>query len=247
MIIGDKKFAVGTYLLIIAVVLMLILVVFLMLKYNVEGETKPPFKISKIIVTSGAKTINVIKGEEGYSAEVIQNNDIKIAIEKNSAYKKEAKIKNITINNIQISEAKNIDKIAMYRPSKGIDLFDYQEESKVNESLVYVGDAETDLKADDIQISNQGGIIEISVSQSALGTINYTENERIAVDGTMLSTVGKSLEDLTFKLSFDMIIELEEGLKLKTTIKMDLPKGNIIEDGIETFEQSDFKAVFKRI
>ncbi len=247
MIIGDKKFAIGTYLLIIAVVLMLIVVVFLMLKYNVEGENKPPFKISKIIVTSGAKTINVAQREEGYSADVIQNNDIKIAIEKNSDYKKEAKIRNITINNIQILEAKNTDKIAMYRPSKGTDLFDYQEESKVKDSLVYVGDAETDLKADDLQISNQGGIIEISVSQSALGTIQYAENERIAVDGTMLNTVGKSMEDLTFKLSFDMIIELEEGLKLKTTIQMNLPKGNIIEDGIETFEQSNFKAVFKRI
>ncbi len=167
MIIGDKKFAIGTYLLIIAVVLMLIVVVFLMLKYNVEGENKPPFKISKIIVTSGAKTINVAQREEGYSADVIQNNDIKIAIEKNSDYKKEAKIRNITINNIQILEAKNTDKIAMYRPSKGTDLFDYQEESKVKDSLVYVGDAENDLRADDLQIWNEGGIKEITVSKSA--------------------------------------------------------------------------------
>ena len=35
--------------------------------------------------------------------------------------------------------------------------------------------------------------------------------------------------------------------KLKTKITLDLPTGNILENGIETLEQTEMKTVFKRI
>ena len=54
-----------------------------------------------MVVVSTAKTENLQQVEAVYTADVLQSNDIKIAIEKNPEYKKEAIIRNVTINNIQ--------------------------------------------------------------------------------------------------------------------------------------------------
>ena len=98
-----------------------------------------------------------------------------------------------------------------------------------------------------MKVSNQGGIIELSVAQYNLGEITYKENEQIPVDGTLLKSLNIDNKNVFFKLTFDMIVELEGNLKFKTTITMDLPKGDIIENGIEIYEHTDFKSVFKRI
>ena len=42
-------------------------------------------------------------------------------------------------------------------------------------------------------------------------------------------------------------IELENDINLKTKITLDLPTGNILENGIETTETTNMKTVFKRI
>ena len=63
-------------------------VFFIMYKYNIEGERNLPFNITKLIVISSAETENFEKQESIYQADVIQKNDIYIAIEKNQNYKK---------------------------------------------------------------------------------------------------------------------------------------------------------------
>ena len=242
----EKKFSASAYAAFLVVVLILIVVIFSMYKYSVEGESRPPFIISKIIVTSGAKTVDITKKEVEYAATILQNNDIKIAVEKNPEYKNEANIKKLIINNIQISETTN-NQIAAYRPSKGTNLYDYQEQYALTGDMEYLGSNMTDLKGDNLKVSNQGGIIELSVAQYNLGEITYKENEQIPVDGTLLKSLNIDNKNVFFKLTFDMIVELEGNLKFKTTITMDLPKGDIIENGIEIYEHTDFKSVFKRI
>ena len=204
--IENKKFSISAYITFLVIVFILIVIIFSMYKYSVEGESKPPFIISKIIITSGAKNVDITQNETGYAAKVLQNNDIKIAIEKNSEYKKEAKIKTITINNIKISNTTKENQIAMYRPSKGTNLYDYQEPYVVKESLEYTGGAETDIKSDNLKISNQGGILELSIAQYNLGEIEYKENEPIAIDGTLLKNFNLSQEEISFKATFDMKI-----------------------------------------
>lgn len=243
----EKKFSLGMYITIVSIVMALIVVCFTMYKYSIEGESRPPFVISKVIITSGAKTVDIHKKEAGYVANVFQTNDIKIAIQKNPKYKKEAKMKRVTINNIQITETNRASEIALYRPSKGTNLFEYQEPYLINGTMEYLGGPETDIKSDVLTISNQGGILEFSVAQHKLGEIEYKENEQIAIDGTLLNRLGLKQEDVAFKLTFDLIIELDSNVKYKCVVTMDLPKGNIAEDGIEIYEQSNFKSVFKRI
>jgi len=76
----EKKFSLGMYITIVSIVMALIVVCFTMYKYSIEGESRPPFVISKVIITSGAKTVDIHKKEAGYVANVFQTNDIKIAI-----------------------------------------------------------------------------------------------------------------------------------------------------------------------
>ena len=71
------------------------------------------------------------------------------------------------------------------------------------------------------------------------------ENEAIKVDGTLLKQIGE--DRLKYQVSFDLIIELENNVKLKTKINLNLPAGNILENGIETIEETNMKTVFKRI
>ena len=124
-IYGEKKFNKALYISILLIIIALIVVFFIIYKYTVEGEAIPPFKISNMIVVSSAKTQNVEIVENGYSTKVVQNNDIKIAVEKNPDYKKEAIIRKITINNIQIDKKKTIGDIEIYRPSQGDSLYEY--------------------------------------------------------------------------------------------------------------------------
>ena len=223
----------------------LIVVLFTMYKYNVEGEAVPPFIIEKMVVVSTAKTEDLKMQDETYTAEVVQNNDIKIAINKNPEYKKEAVIDKITINNIQILENSQVGNVEMYRPSKGIKNYEYIDEYKIADTLEYEGSQETYLKNDVLQIANQGGVIELSIILNNLGEITYGENELLKVDGTLLKQLG--IEELSYKISFDLIVELTNGIKLKTKINLSLPVGDILTNGIETFEETNLKTVFKRI
>ena len=175
----------------------------------------------------------------------MQSNDIKIAIEKNPEYKKEAIIKNIIINNIQIDPKETKGNIEIYRPSMGDKNYEYIEQYEIANELKYEGAQETYTKGDILQISNQGGIIDFSIVVNNLGTVTYNENEPIKVDGTLLKQIG--IEKISFEVKFDLIIELENDVKLKTKVTLDLPTGNILETGIQTIEETDMKTVFKRI
>ena len=116
---------------------------------------------------------------------------------------------------------------------------------KITDSIEYIGAQETYLKGENLAISNQGGIIEFSIIVNDLGKIKYNENESLKVNGTLLKQVA--VRDLDYQVKFDLIIELQNNLKLKTKITLDLPTGNILENGIETLEESNMKTVFKRI
>lgn len=227
------------------IILVLIVILFIMYKYHIEGEAVPPFKVSKMVVVSSAKTENLELQDGTYTADVLQNNDVKIAIEKNPEYRKEAIIKKIVLNNIQIDAMDTRGDVEIYRPSMGTKPYEYTLQYKIQDSIEYVGAQETYVKGETLQISNQGGIIDFSIILNNLGKVTYNENEPLKVDGTLLKQIG--IEKVEYKVSFDLIIELESGIRLKSKITLDLPTGDILEKGIETLEETDLKIVFKRI
>lgn len=220
---------------------------FIMYKYHVEGEKNLPFNITKLVVVSSAKTEDLELNENTYHANVIQKNDIYIAIEKNKDYEKQEAIRKITFNNFNVIESGKKGTISFYRTSQGDKKFEYNPDYKIQENVVYIGAKETNLNIENMTISNQGGLIELSCVINDLGKINYSENDNIITDGSLLNRLELTNEDIKCKVAFDMIIELVGGNTFKTTMYLDLPSGDITAEGVSTNEFELSELVFKRV
>lgn len=220
---------------------------FIMYKYYVEGEKNLPFEITKLMVVSSAKTENIEINENKYEANVIQKNDIYIAIEKNKNYSKEEAIKKIVFNNFKIIEKGEKGTIKFYRTSLSGDAFEYVEKYEIKDNIEYIGSKETNLNLENMTIANQGGLIKLSAILNDLGKITYLENDNVIADGSLLNRLQLNNEDIKTKISFDMIMELSGGNVFKTTINLELPTGDIVTEGVSTEEIDISKLVFKRI
>ena len=219
-----------------------VVVLLLMLKYEVEGETNMPFELTKIIVVSSAEGVE--STEDRLNLSLVQINDIYLQIEKNENVKKENSIKSVIIEKFYINEASKIGKGKFYRPSPNArEIFEFNDEYITNK-IEYIGKGQSNIK--ELEIGNQGGIIGIRYSLNELG--QYNIQEQVNHDGTLLNNLNIDINELYSKISFDIIIELNSGVKYKSNIVLDVPAGNILEEGICRQEQTNLeKIVFKRI
>lgn len=220
---------------------------FIMYKYYVEGEKNLPFNITKLVVVSSAKTEDIEINENTYEANVIQKNDIYLAIEKNKNYSKEDAIKKIILNNFKVVELGKKGTVKFYRTSLAENTFEYIENYEIKDSIEYAGAKETNLNIENMTISNQGGLIELSIILNDLGKIAYLENDNVVTDGSLLNRLKLTNEDVKAQISFEMIMELTGGNTFKTTIVLEIPTGDIIKEGITTHEIDVSKLVFKRM
>lgn len=228
------------------ILIMIILVTLLfMFKYQVEGEKNLPFNLTKINIVSTAES-DLTQDEEGiWHAGIIQKNDIFFVIEKNSDYKKEEAIKNVRFENFNIIKTNENMVVKIYRPTTSASTYNYSDEYKLENTLEYVGGQETNTET--LQINNQGGLIGFSVTSDNLGEYIFSENEKVPSDGTLLTKAGINSEDINFKISFDLIIETESEHKFKANVVLDLPTGNILENGVGTLEDTELEnVIFKR-
>ena len=231
----------------IGIVLLILLISgFIMLRYMVEGEEDKnmPFVLSKIIVISSAEGTNLGVEDTTWNLNLIQNNDIYISVEKNESCKKNDIIKNIYIENIQLETKPLLGNIQNYRPVEDR-LFKNAEQYIITDKLKYIGSTETDIG--ELKIGNQGGTILFRSSNLNIG--NYKSNEdEIVHTGTLLKRANVENEQIKYSIKFDLIIETGKMIKYKGTINMNLPEGNILEDGIVAIEKVDLEdIVFKRM
>lgn len=238
---------------IFVVVVIIAFVAFKIIKYQTEGEKNMPFSLSKIIVISTAQKdttqeLNQDEQDSLWNFNVIQTNDIYISIEKNEEnVKKDEKIKNITIENIQINEAPSVGTLKAYMPnSLEGENYQYTDEYLINESLTYRAADESNYK--NLQICRNGGNITLSFANKEVGTYSSGEDTEITYDGTMLSKLNLKSEDIKSKISFDLIIELDDGKKYSGNVSLDLNCEGILENGKSQTEITDFSnIIFKRI
>ena len=241
----SKKRLIHIYVVIFILVVLILIAATLMFKYHVEGERNLPFNLKKINVISTAES-NILQGKDDlWNAKILQKNDIFFTIEKNSNYKKEEIIKKVRFENFKIIKENENSIISIYRPSKSVSEYKYLEGYKIGEHIEYVGALSTNIET--LQINNQGGLIGFSVVQENIGEYQFSENEKLPSDGRLISKAGIDAEDINIKISFDIIIETEQNHKFKSNISLDLPIGNILEDGVGTLENSNLDdIVFKR-
>lgn len=217
----------------------------LILRYQVEGESNMPFKISKISIIESVEGTESQGAEEKWNFNVDENNDIYIYLEKNLAYGKTEIIQSVEIKNINASKSEEKGTVKFYRPVQDEKrMFVNQEESEITE-ITYEGELESNIKEQ--KISNQGGIIAF---RYAINNISqYVSQDAEEIDHSkLLKLTDITQDDLQTTLTFDIIINLASGKKYQAPISIEIPTDEIIENGTVGIDKTDLNnIIFKRI
>lgn len=226
--------------------IILMAVVSIMVKYDVEGEKTLPFSISKILFVS---TVDGDRNEDNqniWNIGVTQVNDAYIYIDKTSD--KDTDIKSISLNNFTITQAPQKGKLKLLRPTGEIsNLYTASQQDYLNEGITYLGGTIDDLKS--LEIKNSGGVLGFRMAITELGSFVSNENTEVIYDGRLLTNLGVGEEELKFSFNFDIIIETSDNIKYKATVSIkDMPVENFSIEGSKSIEITDFSdLVFKRI
>ena len=225
----------------------LVIVVTIMMKYNVEGEKNMTFKLSKITIISTAEGIEDSQNDNNvkWKLNILQNNDLYFTISKNENYDKEDIIESVKIENIKIVSEPKVGEIKAYMPNSSDGrIYQYKDEYVITDKLEYFGSNTNNAKT--LEIGNQGGNILMSFTNNGIGTYESNDDDTIKHDGSLISKLGKTKEDLNFSVSFDLVIKVTNK-SYRTNINLDLPCGDIIQEGTSTYEITDTdKFIFKR-
>lgn len=225
----------------------LVIVVTIMMKYNVEGEKNMPFKLSKITIISTAEGIEDSQNDNNvkWKLNILQNNDLYFTISKNENYDKEDIIESVKIENIKIVSEPKVGEIKAYMPNSSDGrIYQYKDEYVITDKLEYFGSNTNNAKT--LEIGNQGGNILMSFTNNGIGTYESNDDDTIKHDGSLISKLGKTKEDLNFSVSFDLVIKVTNK-SYRTNINLDLPCRDIIQEGTSTYEITDTdKFIFKR-
>lgn len=225
--------------------IIILLVATIMIRYQVEGDQNMPFNISKIIVVSTAEGQET-EGERKWNFNIHQNNDVYIYFDKNENYwGQEKKIESVRIENINITKAPTKGEIKAYMPnSLEGRLYNYSDEYIVNGALEYKGADESNPQT--LEIGENGGRALISFSNVGLEQYSSDEDEEIIHDGTLLKRIDITNEDILFDVSFDLVITVQNA-SYRGNVSLQLPCGNILEEGTSSLEKNDFSdVIFKR-
>lgn len=212
----------------IVIVIFVVVILGIIIKCFVKSDTNIPFQISKITVVSAVDGEDKGKSEEKWNLNIMQNNDIHIDI---ANVNDNEIIDRIIIDNFEVTKVPTKGNIHIYRPSNGNSTFKNSEEYKIENEVILTGD----------RISNQ---ISLRLANEYL--VNYQSNDdSIIYDGSLLEKVGITQEEIEFKILFDVSIELKSGKRFKTTIMLEVPNGDIIQEQISTYEINSNEIVFK--
>ena len=97
-----------------------------------------------------------------------------------------------------------------------------------------------------LKIANQGSTILFRIVNKTGKEYTSNENE-LKHDGTLLSKVNITSEEVKASVSFDLVITLESGVSFAGNISFDFPTGDIATQGISSIDKSQLKnIVFKR-
>ena len=122
--------------------------------------------------------------------------------------------------------------------------FEYTDEYEIKSSLTFKGGVQDDKSK--LQISSNGGSIVFRVANFNLGKLQSNADE-IIYDGRLLKEANIALENLKFTLKFDIVIDTSNDILYRGTFEIELPCGNIIEEGTSKLDKTDLsEVIFKR-
>ena len=247
MITEGKKQTIKLVIAIFALVLVITFALIIMMKYEVEGETNMPFKLSKIMIIGTAEGVEKEESDLKWDFSIYQNNDIYFYIDQNEETAQEdLLIKNIEISNIQVTKAPQKGTIQTYMPnSEAGRLYSYDEQFLVQDSLTYKGASQS--SSTNLEIGSKGGTAWIRFSNTAIGDYSSDKDEEIVHDGSLLEKIKATKEEISFEISFDFMIETTEN-KYKANINLQLPTGDLAAEKTCYLEKTDMSdIIFKRV
>ncbi len=216
------------------------------LKYNVEGEVNLPFYLSKISIISSVEGIDTEDGTNKWNLTVNQNNDVYLYIKKNDNYKDKEVIESIKLNNFNIEQYPKIGEVKLLKPDSNIEsiIFKNTAENEVD-NIEFIGSMDSSLK--ELKISNQGGLVIFRYANNNIG--NYVSNDDEEINHSeLLKNLSINNEDLKFKVKFDIYINLNSEKTYKSSIDLELPINDVVNQGTQSIEYTDLKnIVFKRM
>lgn len=243
-IIDSRQFHISILIFIITIIVFTVGMI--ALKYNVEGENNLPFELTRISVISTIEGTDNNDLENKWNLTVDQNNDIYLYIKKNDNYKSTEVIQNITIDNLITIQKPNIGETKIFKPDSDVNNSIFKNvDTNIVEKIEYTGELESSIK--DSKISNQGGLIVFRYANTKVG--NYISNDDVEINhNELLKKLNIENEDLIGKISFDITIKLESGKSYKANVELDIPIGNVVENGTQSKEYTNLEnIIFKRV
>ena len=224
---------------------LVIVVISIMLKYDVEGEKGMPFNIGKILLVSTVDGDKVDDENNIWNINVTQVNDVYIYIDKKTT--EDETIKEVRIEDFNIIKKPLKGNVKILRPTGELsNLYAQSKQDYLNTGITYNGGVIDDLKS--LEISNNGGILGFRIALTDLGSYISNESTEIIYDGRLFSNLGLTAQDVECNISFNIIIKTNDNIEFKGTINLQVPSGNFVEDGSSSIEITNFdNVVFKRI
>lgn len=242
----EKKELIKKSIFLVFVAIMILMAVLIGLRYEVEGEKRLPYKLSKILLVSTVDGKANEDSENLWNIDITQTNDIFVYIDPDG--KPKETIKEISLENFNLIKKAQKGNVQILRPTSDLDdLYSNSVQDYLNDKIVYQGAKLDDMKS--LEISNNGGVVGFRVAVNDLGKfVSNDENAEIIYDGRLLSNMGVSLEEIKQTLNFDIVITTSENISYKGTLTLDMPTDEIISQGASKTEITDFSnVIFKRI
>lgn len=247
MITEKRKQTIKLIMALTIIILLLIFVALMMIKYEVEGETNMPFKLSKIVVVGTVEGVEKQEDNETkWNFDICQNNDVYFYIDKNNDNKTDELIKSVKISNINITKLPQKGTIKTYMPnSEAGRLFTYDDRFLVEEKLEYRGGSES--SSTNLEIGSQGGTALIRFSNTAIGNYSSDKDKEIVHNSTLLKKIEATNSEIGFSISCDFMIETTKT-KYQAEICFDFPSSNLDEAENCYLDKSDMSdIIFKRV
>lgn len=246
MFTDSKKQMIKLVIAITILIFVLVIVGILMIKYEVEGETNMPFKLSKVIVVGTVEGVENGESDKKWDFSIFQNNDIHFYIDQNAENSQNLLIKSVKIDNIKVLEESQKGSIKVYMPnSEAGRLFAYDEQFEVKEKLEFKGASQS--SSTNLEIGSKGGTAVFRISNTNIGEYSSDKDKQIEHNASLLEKIETNYEQIKFKVSFDFTIETTKT-KYKANIELDLPTSEFGEDKNCYLEINDTSnIIFKRV
>ncbi len=241
----SKTRALKKYFFIAFIFIAIIISIFLMVRYGVEGEKNLPLELKDITIISSiyAQSNNE---ENILESSVEQENDIFISFKDNP--KLDSKVELIRIENLKVEKAGSIGTIKILKPTSNENLKYFQNSTQDYTGKTLEYSASTSDNMEKQQFYQDGGTIAFRISNQGLGNYVLTEGEQVSYNGKLLEKLGATQEDIKLKATMDIVLIVDKNEKYKGTISIDLPAEQFNENGIVTRQITDFNnVVFKRV